>query len=117
MSVVRPDGKLHPRRSQTVATATARLTIRDATENDLAAIIAIFNATVPTRMVTAQLEPITIEERLSWFRQHSPNRYPLWVAESDDGAIAAWISLESFRPRDAYRATAEVSVYVHKHFR
>jgi L-amino acid N-acyltransferase YncA len=90
--------------------------VRDATEADLPAIVAIFNATVPTRMVTAELEPVTVERRLPWFRQHTPDRHPLWVAESD-GVIAGWISLESFRERCAYRATAEVSVYVREDFR
>ncbi|PYJ14549.1 MAG: N-acetyltransferase, partial [Verrucomicrobia bacterium] len=33
--------------------------IRDAVEADLPAIVEIYNATVPTRMVTAELEPTT----------------------------------------------------------
>jgi phosphinothricin acetyltransferase len=44
--------------------------IRDAVESDLPAIIDIYNATVPTRMVTAELEPATVEARLPWFREH-----------------------------------------------
>ena len=34
--------------------------IRDAGESDLSIIIDIYNATVPTRMVTAELEPTTV---------------------------------------------------------
>ena len=56
--------------------------IRDAVETDLPAIIDIYNATVPTRVVTAELEPTTIEARLPWFREHSPHDYPFWVEES-----------------------------------
>lgn len=37
---------------------------RDATEHDLPAIVEIYNAAVATRMATAQLEPVTVEERL-----------------------------------------------------
>ncbi len=65
------------RRSQTAATAGFK--IRDALESDLPIIIDIYNATVPTRMVTAELEPTTVEARLPWFREHSPDEHPFWV--------------------------------------
>src|SRR3954471_11245267 len=91
--------------------------IRDATEADLPAIVAIFNAAIPSRMVVALLEPVSVEERRSWFASHSPATHPLWVAESAEGEVAAWLSLEAFLPRCAYAATAEVSVYVDDRFR
>ena len=102
------------RRSQTAATRS--MNVRDATEADLLQIVAIFNATVPSRMVTAELEPATVEGRLRWFRRHTPDHHPLWVAEIG-GEIAGWISLQLFLARCAYRGTAEVSVYVHEGFR
>jgi phosphinothricin acetyltransferase len=43
------------------------VTIADAVRDDLPAIIDIYNATIPGRMVTADLEPITVESRLRWF--------------------------------------------------
>ena len=86
-------------------------TLRDATEADLPAIIAIYNATIPGRMVTGDLEPVPVESRLAWFRQHSPERRPLWVVE-DAGKVIAWLSLNWFNERPAYDHTAEVSVYV-----
>ena len=92
------------------------LIIRDAVEADLPAIIEIYNATVPTRMVTAELEPVTVEARLPWFREHSPEQYPFWVAESD-GRVIAWLDFKKFLPRCAYRGTAEISVYVDEKFR
>jgi L-amino acid N-acyltransferase YncA len=90
--------------------------IRDAVEADLPVIVEIYNATVPTRMVTAELEPTTVEARLPWFREHSPERYPLWVAESE-GRVIGWLDFKKFLPRAAYRGTAEISVYVHQEFR
>jgi len=90
--------------------------LRDATEADLPAIVEIYNATIPSRMVTAQLEPVSVDERLPWFREHSPDHHPIWVAEVD-GTIAGWLSCSSFLTRCAYRGTAEVSVYVHEKFR
>jgi L-amino acid N-acyltransferase YncA len=92
------------------------LIIRDAVEVDLPAIIRIYNATVPTRMVTAELEPTTVEARLPWFREHSPEQYPFWVAEWD-GRVIGWLDFKRFLPRSAYRGTAEISVYVDENFR
>ncbi|MFZ0915948.1 MAG: N-acetyltransferase family protein [Candidatus Udaeobacter sp.] len=92
------------------------LIIRDAVEVDLPAIIQIYNSTVPTRMVTAELEPTTVEARLSWFREHSPEQYPFYVAESD-GRVVGWLDFKRFLPRSAYRSTAEISVYVDENFR
>jgi phosphinothricin acetyltransferase len=90
--------------------------IRDALESDLPVIIDIYNATVPTRMVTAELEPTTVQARLPWFREHSPDEHPFWVAEND-GRIIGWLDFKKFLPRCAYRATAEISVYVDEKFR
>jgi L-amino acid N-acyltransferase YncA len=104
---------LKDRWSQTAAT---ELRIRDALESDLPAIIDIYNATVPTRMVTAELEPTTVPARLPWFREHSRNQYPFWVAESD-GQVIGWLDFKKFLPRCAYRGTAEISVYVDQKFR
>ena len=85
--------------------------IRDATIADLAAIIAIYNTSIPGRMATADLDPVTVASRLDWFTAHTPDRRPLWVLEADDN-IKAWFSFRSFYGRDAYRHTAEVSIYV-----
>ena len=96
--------------------ATTNIIIRDALESDLAVIIEIYNATVPTRMVTAELEPTTIEARLPWFREHSPGQHPFWVAENDF-CVIGWLDFKKFLPRCAYRGTAEISVYVDEKFR
>jgi len=90
--------------------------IRDAVEADLPDIVEIYNATVPTRMVTAELEPTTVEARLPWFDEHSPDQYPFWVAESE-GRVIGWLDFKKFLPRSAYRGTAEISVYVDDKFR
>ena len=89
----------------------AGVKIRDATLDDLPAIVEIYNSTVPSRMVTADPEPVSVESRLPWFLEHDPESRPIWVAEVD-GEIAGWFSFEDFRKRAAYHATAEVSVYV-----
>jgi phosphinothricin acetyltransferase len=90
--------------------------IRDAAEADLPAIIEIYNAATATRTSTALFDPVSVEERLPWFRQHSPDEFPLWVAEID-GRIAGWLSFHEFIRRPAYRGAMEISVYVHEKFR
>ena len=86
--------------------------VRDATEADLPAIVDIYNQSIPGAWSTADTRPVTVAERVAWFRQHDPDKRPLWVAEVD-GQIVAWIGLTSFYAgRPAYDATAEVSLYI-----
>jgi L-amino acid N-acyltransferase YncA len=87
------------------------LAYRDATLDELPAIVAIYNSTVASRQVTADLEPISVESRLAWFQAHGPARRPLWVVE-DAGRVIAWLSFSDFYGRPAYRHTSEVSIYL-----
>src|SRR5439155_15342280 len=84
--------------------------VRDAVAADLPAIVRVYNAAIPGRMATADTEPVSVDGRHAWFAGHTESR-PLWVALVDD-AIIGWLSFQSFYGRPAYRATAEVSVYV-----
>jgi L-amino acid N-acyltransferase YncA len=85
--------------------------IRHATEADLPRIVAIYNAAIPTRMATADLESVSVESRLAWFKGRSPSQRPLWVIEVQ-GVIAGWLSFQSFYGRPAYSKTAEISIYI-----
>ena len=85
--------------------------IRHARPADLPAIVAIYNASIPGRMATADLEPVSVAEREEWFRSFDPARRPLWVHE-DEGTINGWLSLRSYYGRPAYHRTVESAVYV-----
>jgi L-amino acid N-acyltransferase YncA len=85
--------------------------IREAKETDLPTIIEIYNAAVPTRKATADLQPISLESRLEWFKQHEPDQYPIWVV-AIEGRVVGWLSLQMFYGRVAYQKTAEVSLYI-----
>jgi phosphinothricin acetyltransferase len=89
---------------------------RLATRADLTRIVEIYNSTIASRMVTADLEPVSVESRESWFGDHRPGSRPLWVVDRD-GEVAAWLSFSSFYGRPAYDATAEVSIYVDERYR
>jgi L-amino acid N-acyltransferase YncA len=90
--------------------------MRHATEADLAAIVAIYNSTVPTRQSTADTQGVSVESRREWFRQHTPNRRPLLVHEIQN-RIVAWVSFQSFRGRPAYDYTAEISIHIAPQYR
>jgi len=87
------------------------LNIRPATEKDLPTIVDIYNSAVPSRMVTADTTPVTVESRLAWFREHDPNNRPIWVIE-DDCIILGWLSFSPFYNRPAYNSTSEISIYI-----
>lgn len=89
-------------------------TLHAATEADLPEIVAIYNATIPGRMVTADTEPVSVASRIPWFNAHNPQTRPLWVLEDTGarGRVCAWMSFNSFHVRPAYYPTAEISVYV-----
>ena len=88
------------------------LNYRNATQNDLAAIVEIYNSTVPTRMVTADTEPVSVEDRQHWFDEHNPDNRPLWVVQNTEGKITGWVSFQSFYGRPAHNATVEISIYL-----
>ena len=88
------------------------MTLRDATEADLPAIVAIYNSIIQGRMVTADLTPVTVESRRSWVAAHQVRERPLWVLADAAGTIAAWASFDTFYPRAAYDGTAMLALYV-----
>lgn len=87
------------------------MTPRHAQPADLPAIVAIYNASIPGRLATADTEPVSVASREPWFREFDPARRPLWVLGSAPGRVDAWLSVRSFYGRPAYHRTAEVSVY------
>lgn len=79
--------------------------------DDLPTIVSIYNSTVPSRQVTADTEPISVESRHAWFAEHTPEKRPLWVVE-DNGLVIGWLSYSNFYGRPAYAGTAELSIYI-----
>lgn len=88
------------------------VTYRNALLTDLPVIVAIYNSTVPFRLVTADTEPVSVESRLPWFEAHNAQKRPLWVVEDGEKNIVGWVSFQSFYGRPAYDATAEISIYL-----
>ncbi len=85
---------------------------RDALQDDLERIVAIYNSTIASRIVTADTAPVSTESKQEWFQQHDPIKRPLWVIEDNDHTIIGWVSFQSFYGRPAYDATVEISIYL-----
>jgi L-amino acid N-acyltransferase YncA len=90
--------------------------IRLPEENDLAAINTIYNQAIDERL-TADMAPISMAARRTWFIEHDSKTYPVFVYEINN-QVVAWLSFSKYRPgRGAFKKTAEISYYVHNHFR
>ena len=85
------------------------MTLRDATEADLPAIVEIYNATIPGRMVTADLQPVTVESRRPWLAAHLTPLRPVWVLVDASENVGAWMSFDTFYARAAYDGLRSVS--------
>ncbi|MCX8640086.1 N-acetyltransferase [Gilliamella sp. B3172] len=92
------------------------ITYCDATLDDLAFIVDVYNSTIASRSVTADINPVTVESRLDWFNQHNPQHRPLWLIKYHNQPCG-WVSLSSFYGRPAYDKTVEISLYLHQDFR
>ncbi|MDP9077566.1 MAG: N-acetyltransferase family protein [Bacteroidota bacterium] len=87
------------------------ISIRDAQEVDLPAILEIYNEVIlNTTSVYSEL-PHTLEMRKDWYQERISNNFPVFVAVIDS-EIAGFCSFGHFRAWPCYRYTAELSIYV-----
>jgi len=80
---------------------------RLATPDDAARIAQIYNDGIEDRIATFETRPRSPQDIASWFT----GRHPVVVVE-DDGAVLAFASTSTYRPRECYDGVAEFSVYV-----
>ncbi|MBQ7918780.1 MAG: N-acetyltransferase [Lachnospiraceae bacterium] len=90
--------------------------IRRAEERDLPELLAIYNYEVINGVATFDMQPKTLEERMGWFKEHNVDNHPLIVAEIE-GKVVGYASLSSYRIKEAYASTAELSIYVGEGYR
>ncbi len=84
---------------------------------DLPIIVAIYNSTIASRLVTADTEPVSIESKHAWFYEHNETSRPLWIVEDENKNCIGWASFQSFYGRPAYDGTAEISIYLQEQMR
>ena len=85
--------------------------IRDATESDLPAILAITNEAIANTTAVWNSTPATLEARTAWMRDRQARGFPVLVA-TDGGEVVGFASFGDFRPFEGYLHTVEHSIYV-----
>jgi phosphinothricin acetyltransferase len=85
--------------------------VRNATIDDLPAIVDIYNHAIETSVATFDLEPYAVAERREWFAQFGAE-HPLLVCE-DAGEVHGFAYYTPYRTKAAYNATKETTIYTH----
>jgi len=88
------------------------MTIEDARDEDLPAILAIYNEVIRTSTAIYREDPSTLEERRVWHEAKKKDGYPLLVARTEDAAVTGFATFGDFRAWPGYRFTVEHSVHV-----
>ncbi len=86
--------------------------IRDAEAHDLASITAIYNDAVLNSTAIWNDQTVDVANRLTWWRQHLDQSYPVIVAVDEDGRVIGYATFGDWRNFDGYRYTVEHSLYV-----
>ncbi|MES2428756.1 MAG: N-acetyltransferase family protein [Bacteroidota bacterium] len=92
------------------------ITIRDATEQDLPAILEIYNEVILNSTSVYSDNPHTLAMRQEWFNDRQAANFPVIVAVQGD-IVVGFGSYGHFRSGIGYRFTAEHSVYMHNGYR
>lgn len=92
---------------------TTSLILRDATEADLPAILAIYNHAVAETTAIWNEILVDLDNRKAWYDLRQARGFPILVAEVE-GRIAGYASYGDWRPFDGFRQSVEHSVYVEK---
>ena len=85
--------------------------IRDAREDDLAGMLAIYNDAVPTTTAVYDYKPRSADQQAAWFAAKQDQRMPVLVAATA-GTVVGFASYGPFRPWPAYLHSVENSLYV-----
>lgn len=92
------------------------MTIRPTRKEDLPSLLEIYNYEVINGVATLDLNPRTLPEWEDWFLSHQTDGHFILTAEIG-GVTAGYASLSEYRSKEAYKSTAELSVYVGHEFR
>ncbi len=85
--------------------------IRKATEDDLAAMLDIYNDIILHTTAVYDYKPHTMEMRRQWWETKQQQGFPVFVVE-EEGRLVGFSSIGPFRAWAAYQYSVENSVYV-----
>lgn len=110
---------------------TDKFIVQRATADDLAVVLAIYNQTIAGKQATANLVPVSCEERADWFSEHiDSSTRPIYVVKTSNSEehnqehnlnkqpsiIVAWGSFSDLYSRPAYHISSEISIYLHSDY-
>jgi L-amino acid N-acyltransferase YncA len=85
--------------------------IRDAAADDLRGLLGIYNEVIATSTAIYAEQPVTLDDRVTWWKARVAQGYPVLVATDSTGVIG-FASFGDFRAWPGYRFTVEHSVHV-----
>jgi len=92
--------------------ATTEILIRKASEQDLQAILDIYNDAILNTTAVYNYTAHTLEMRKEWYDLKQKEGFPVLVAEQN-GIVIGFSTYGHFRAWAAYKYSVEVSVYIH----
>jgi len=87
------------------------LIIRNVQENDIPAIVEIYNPYITRTAVSFEEEPVTVTEIRRRIEEVQTYALP-WLCAEIDGSLAGYAYATRWRERSAYRFTAESTIYL-----
>jgi phosphinothricin acetyltransferase len=87
------------------------ITIQAATEEDIPALLEIYNDIIIHTTAVWHEEPHTLAMRQEWFAVKKEQGFPVFTAK-ENGVVIGFSTIGPFRPWFGYRFTVENSVYV-----
>jgi L-amino acid N-acyltransferase len=87
------------------------MVIRDLTDQDLTALLAIHNDAILTTTAIWDETPVDLGSRREWLHDRRRAGYPVLACEAE-GVLLGYATFGEFRARSGYRLSVEHSVYV-----
>lgn len=85
--------------------------VRDARESDLPGLLDIYNEVIATSTAVYSYTPVTLDDRLQWWKARVARGFPVLVA-TDSSGVLGFSTFGDFRSWPGYRHTVEHSVHV-----
>lgn len=86
------------------------ITIQNLTEEDLPSILEIYNKEIRNGTATFDLKEQSLKQKSEWFHKNC-KAYPLLTAKRNQ-EVLGFAYLSAFREKEAYKQTAEVTLYI-----
>ena len=92
--------------------SSGKVTVRHASEQDLAQLNDIYNRYVIETHFTFDIEPMTLDARRAWFEHYDTTGRHRVVVGLSDSSVVGYACSSRWRPKPAYETSVETSIYV-----